>query len=304
MSSQRARVPNSPLHPLLQPLLHPIRASSGKPRPFLALLGPGLIMLACALAASLVPVAPARAALFGDDEARKAILELRDNLAESERKQNERMDALAKRLDEIANRLDALQHGMSEAADKSDATNLDVAKLRGATEQLANDVANTQKRERELYADLDQRMRKLEPAVITVDGRSGQVDREEQMAYDAAMAQFRANDYRSAAHALNAFVARYPQSVYTPAAQFWLGSSYYAIKDFPSAISAQQNLIERFPDSPRIPEALLNIAASQVELNDRKNARATLNRIVNDYPDSEAAKLAHDRLAGMPKDKK
>jgi tetratricopeptide (TPR) repeat protein len=82
------------------------------------------------------------------------------------------------------------------------------------------------------------------------------------------------------------------------------GSSFYAIKDFPSAISAQQTLIERFPDSPRIPEALLNIAASQVELNDRKSARATLNRIVNDYPDSEAAKLAHDRLAGMPKDKK
>ncbi len=267
----------------------------------LASLGLALATAMSTLVLALAPVTPARAALFGDDEARKAILELRDNLAESERKQNERMDAITKRLDEIANRIDALQHGMSEAADKSDAMNLDVAKLRGATEQLANDVANTQKRERELYADLDQRMRKLEPAVITVDGRSAQVDREEQMAYDAAMSQFRANDYRSAVHALNAFVARYPQSVYTPAAQFWLGSSYYAIKDFPSAISAQQTLIERFPDSPRVPEALLNIAASQVELNDRKSARATLTRIVNDYPDAEAAKLAHDRLAGMPK---
>lgn len=248
--------------------------------------------------------APARAALFGDDEARKAILELRDNLAESNRKQ----DDLAKRIEALENRIAAIQNGQSEAANQRDATMLELAKLRGVTEQLANDVAIAQKREHELYADLDQRMRKLEPTAITVDGRSVQVDREEQMAYDAAMAQFRASDFRSSISALQAFVARYPQSVYAPAAQFWLGSSYYAVKEFNSAVAAQQSLIERFPDSPRVPEALLNIAASQVELNDRKSARSTLTRITHDFPDSDAAKLARDRLAalqaGTGKDKK
>jgi tol-pal system protein YbgF len=252
--------------------------------------------------------APARAALFGDDEARKAILELRDGLTESNRQQQQNLDALSRRIEQLENRVDALQHGLSESAARSDAADLAIAKLRGATEQLANDVANAQKREHDLYADLDQRMRKLEPTAITVDGHSAQVDREEQQAYDAAIAQFRGNDYRGAINALNAFTARYPQSVYTAVAQFWLGSSYYAVKDFPASIAAQQALVERFPDSPRVPEALLNIAASQVELNDRKSARATLMRITNDYPDSEAAKLAHDRLTSMPaakdKDKK
>lgn len=254
----------------------------------------------------LPPLAPARAALFGDDEARKAILELRDSLTESNRQQRESMDALTKRIEQIENRIDAIQHGLSESAARSDATDLAIAKLRGVTEQLANDVATAQKREHDLYADLDQRMRKLEPTAITVDGHSAQVDREEQMAYDAAIAQFRASDFRGAINALNAFVARHPQSVYAAPAQFWLGSSYYAVKDFASAIAAQQTLIERFPDSPRLPEALLNIAASQVELNDRKSARATLVRITNDYPNSEAGKLARDRLAAMPasKDKK
>lgn len=258
------------------------------------------IRAACAAIAALAVLAPARATLFGDDEARKAILELRDNLAASERRQNERLDELTKRIEQIENRIEAVQRGLSASADRSDATSMDIAKLRGTTEQLANDVANVQKRQRDIYADLDQRLRKLEPAAVTVDGRNVVVDRDEQQAYDSAMAQFRANDFRSSIQALGAFVARYPQSVYAPAAQFWLGSSYYAVKDFPAAIGAQQNLIERFPDSPRVPEALLNIAASQVELNDRKNARTTLARIVKDYPDSDAAKLAHDRLASMP----
>jgi tol-pal system protein YbgF len=252
----------------------------------------------------LAPLAPAHAGLFTDDEARKAILELRDTIAASDQQQKERLDAMEKRLAEIENRIEAVQHGQIASAEKGDAMSLDIDTLRGTTEKLAKDVANTQKNGHDLYADLDARLRKLEPTAITVDGHNAEVARDEQMAYDTAMAQFRANDFRSAINALGAFVARYPQSVYTAAAQFWLGSSYYAVKDFPNAILAQQTLIEHFPDSPRVPEALLNIAASQMDSNDRKGAKATLARIVKDYPDSEAAKLAKDRLASLtPADK-
>ena len=253
--------------------------------------------------ALLAPLGPAHAGIFSDDEARKAILELRDTIAANDKQQQERIDALAKRIDELENRIDAVQHGQSASADKNDATVLEIARLRGVSEQLANDVANAQKREHDLYQDLDQRLHKLEPTAVTVDGHNGEVNREEQLAYDTAMGQFRANDFRSAINALGAFVARYPQSVYTAPAQFWLGSSYYAVKDFPSAIAAQQALIEHFPDSPRVPEALLNIASSQMDMNDRKSARTTLNRIVKDYPDSEAAKLAQERLTALPPDK-
>jgi tol-pal system protein YbgF len=255
------------------------------------------------LMALLAPLAPAQAGLFSDDEARKAILELRDTIAKNAQEQKERLDAMEKRVAEMETRIEAVQNGQIASAEKSDAVALQTDKLRGATEKLANDLANTQKNSHDLYADLDQRLRKLEPEVVTVDGRSAQVGRDEQMAYDTAMAQFRANDFRSAINALAAFIARYPQSAYTPAAQFWLGSSYYAVKDFPSAIAAQQALIEHFPDSARIPEALLNIAASQMDSNDRKNARATLTRITRDYPDTDAAKLAQDRLSALPADK-
>jgi tol-pal system protein YbgF len=243
--------------------------------------------------------APAHAALFSDDEARKAIIELRDTITESNRQEKERLDAMSKRIDELANRIDAMQNGQLTAADRLDASNQAIAQLRGATEQLSNDLGNAQKREHDRYADLDTRLRKLEPADITIDGRAAQVGRDEQAAYDAAVGQFRSNDFRNAINAFSAFVARYPQSVYAPAAQFWLGSSYYAVKEFTAAVTAQLYLLEHFPDSPRIPDALLNIASSQVELNDRKSARNTLGRIVKDFPNTEQARLAQDRLSTL-----
>jgi tol-pal system protein YbgF len=255
--------------------------------------------LACTLAAAGLLCAPARASIFSDDEARKAILELRDTLTEYDHQQKERLDALTQRIDDLANRVEGLQHGMLEATDRTDAAKEEIAKIRGATEELHNEVLNEQKRERERYADLDARLHKLEPSEVSVDGKSVQVAREEQSAYDAAMAEFRANEFRSAIHGLEGFLARYPQSPYAPTAQYWLGSSYYAVKDFSAAVAAQSALVEHFPDSPHVPEALLNLAASQVELNDRKGARATLGRIVKDFPDSDQAKLAKDRLAAL-----
>ncbi|MEF9944657.1 MAG: tol-pal system protein YbgF, partial [Burkholderiaceae bacterium] len=149
---------------------------------------------------------------------------------------------------------------------------------------------------RDLYGDLDARLRKFEPQSVTVDGQTGQVERAEQAAYDAALEQFRAGDFKAAIDGFRNLLARWPASVYAPSATYWLGSAYYASRDYKSAIAAQQQLVDRFKTSPRVPEALLSMAASQIESKDKKGAAATLNRVTKEYPDTEAAKLARDRL--------
>ncbi len=252
------------------------------------------------LAAALMLGAAAPSyALFGDEEARKAIVDLREQVAQLQKDHAARIDELSHRIDRIDNLLQAIQRGQLESGGQFDQLHQELAKLRGMIEQVTNDVATLQKRDRDLYSDLDARIKKLEPTAVTVDGKSVQIDRDEQAAYDSAMALFKASDFRTAAGGLSAFLARYPQSAYAPSAQFWLGSSYYAIKDYRAAIAAQQSLLDRFPDSPRAPDALLNIAASQIELNDKKSARATLNKVISDFPDSDAAKLAKERLASL-----
>lgn len=242
-------------------------------------------------AAALTAAAPAHA-LFGDDEARKAILDLRKKVDEQNQALAQKDAELAARLE----RLEAANRAQLEFANTLDALRREIAQLRGQVEQIAHEVATLQRRNRDLYGDLDARLKKLEPMTVTVEGKQAVVERGEQAAYDAALAQFRASDFKGAIASLQTFLARYPQSAYAASAQYWLGSSHFALNDYKAAIAALQVIPERYRDSPRTPEALLTIAKSQIELNDRKSARSTLNRIITEYPETEAAKLAKERL--------
>jgi tol-pal system protein YbgF len=235
--------------------------------------------------------APAHA-LFGDDEARKAILELRARVAEMENRLRDKDAELAKRIEQ----LEAASRAQLEFANTVDAQRREVATLRGQVETLTNEVTTLQKRNRDLYADLDGRLKAFEPLATTVDGKPATVDRAEQAAYDAALGQFRSGDFRASAGSLQAFLAKWPKSAHAASANYWLGNSLYGMKDYKGAIAAQQVVVERFPESPRAPDALLNIAASQVELKDTARARTALTKILSDYPGTEAAKVADERL--------
>jgi tol-pal system protein YbgF len=238
---------------------------------------------ACLAAASLAPL-PAHA-LFGDDEARKAIIDLRTKF-EAFQKEN------AAHLDNKAS-----QKSVLDLANQNEQLRQEVAKLRGQIEVLSNELANAQQRQKDFYVDLDNRLRKMEPQRVTVDGKEISVDPAEQKSYDAAVAAFNGGDYKAAATALADFVRRYPQSGYVANAQYMLGNSYYALRDYRNAIAAQQAIVKNFPDHPKAPDALLNIATSQLELKDRAATKKTLESLVAKYPDTPAAKTAKERLA-------
>lgn len=227
---------------------------------------------------------PAQAQLFADDDARKAIIELRGRVAALQT--------------ELTARVDAAQRSQLEMANQNELLRQEIAKLRGQVEALTNEVTTLQRRNRDLYADLDARLKKFEPSQVTVDGRAATVERTEQAAYDAALAQFRAGDFRSAVPSFQQFVSRYPASAYVPAAQYFIGSSYFALKDYKASIAANQIVADRYKDSPRAPEALLSIADSQLQMGDKRGANRTLSRVIQEYPSSDAAIIARERLPG------
>lgn len=231
---------------------------------------------------SFVPL-HAQAQLFSDDEARRAILELRA-------------------------RLNNMQSEINAKADKTNSLDLnnqneqlrqEIARLRGQVELLTNELANTQKRQKDFYVDLDNRLRKLEPQMVVVDGKEGMVEQAEQRAYDAALAYFKAGDYRNAGASFFDFTRRYPQSVLAPSAQYWLGNTYYAQRDYRNAINAQQVVVKNYPDSPKAADAMLNIASCQMELKERAAAKKTLETLIAQYPESPAAQTAQERLAAL-----
>jgi tol-pal system protein YbgF len=229
----------------------------------------------------------AHAGLFDDDEARKAILDIRSRIEAVQRDMNSRLDAKADKT------------GTLDMVTQNEQLQQEIAKLRGQVEVLTNELANTQQRQKDFYVDLDNRLRKMEPQKITVDGKETSIEPGEQKAYDAALAFFKAGDYRNAGASFYDFLRRYPQSGYAASAQYWLGNTYYAQRDYRNAISAQQAVVKNYPDNPKAADALLNIASCYTELKDKTSARKTLEILVAQYGESSAAQMAKERLAAL-----
>lgn len=245
---------------------------------------------ACVAACTLAPFA-AHAQLFSDDEARRAIIQLRERVTTVQNELNTKLE------NELRGKMD--RTGSLELHNQIESLKQDISRLRGQVEVLGNELANAQKRQNDFYADLDTRLRKIEPQKVVVDGQELSVQQVEQRAYEAALAYFRESDYRNAAAAFYDFTMRYPQSQLTPAAQYWLGNTYYAQRDYKNAIAAHKIVLDRFPRDSRAPEALLNIASCHIELKDRAAAKTALESLVASYPDSPAATTARERLANL-----
>jgi tol-pal system protein YbgF len=260
-----------------------------------------------ALFALAFVTSPARAALFDDDEARK------------------RIELVRQRVDQIEQRLSSLEatlksQGLVDLLHDVEQLKADVATLRGQQEVLTYELEQAQKRSRDLYLDLDGRLRKLEaaaggaaaapssdagaagPGAGSLPGQpvrppGGAADLAgEQRAYDAALDQFKSGSYTAAAASFQSFVRNYPKSPLAPSAVYWQGNAQYAQRDFRGAIATQRQLLSTYPDSQKVPDALLNIASCQSELGENTAARRTLEDLVARFPSSEAAGKAKQRL--------
>ncbi len=226
-----------------------------------------------------------QAGLFEDDEARRAILDLRQKLeaTQSALKSQASDNAQLRRiLVELQGQLDSLQ--------------ADLNKSRGAQEQLARDVSELQLRQRDAQTGIDERLRRFEPVTVKVDGREFQVEQSEKRDYDSAMDVFRKGDFAAAQSSLQRFVQRYPQTGYLPSALFWLGNASYAVKDYKASLAQFRQMLTLSPDHARAPEAMLAVSNVQIELKDTKAARKTLEDLIKAHPQSDAAQAAKDRL--------
>jgi tol-pal system protein YbgF len=271
------------------------------------------VVLSLVVAAQLA-IAPAHAALFDDDEARKRIELLKGRVDQLESSLSARLGTLEATVK---------SQGLVELLHDLEQIKADIAKLRGQYEVLTYELEQAQKRQRDLYLDLDGRLRKLEGAAAanappaTSDSAAASTSggappaatpsrtppvaadlAGEQRAYDAALDQFKSGNYAAAVASFQGFARTYPKSPLAPSAMYWAGNAQYALRDFRSAIATQRQLISTYPDSQKVPDAMLNIASCQLELGDAGGVRRTLEDLVAKYPNSEAGGKARQRLSG------
>ncbi len=275
-----------------------------------------------ALVAMACLAAPhAGAALFEDDDARKAILELRQRVeaqrralesgisdamaanAAEQRRQIEEQRRQMEELRRINEELGALmRRSLLELANQIDALRGEIARLRGQDEQLARDVADVQRRQKDLAeasGRVDERLRRMEPLKVSVDGKEFSADAAEKAEFEAALAAFRKGDFPLAQTAFSDFLRRYGSSGYRPNALYWLGNAQYAVRDYKDAIVSFRAFLSAAPEHARAPDALLSVANCQIELKDVRAARKTLGDVGALYAQSEAAQAAKERLARL-----
>lgn len=249
----------------------------------------------CTLALFCVCVPASHAALFEDSEARRAILELRQRI-DTLQNTNQRAGDDLRRSGEDTTQL---RRSLLDLQTQIEAQRAETAKLHGQNEQLMRDVAELQRRQKDISQGVDERLRQIEPLKVTLDGQEFQADPAEKRDFEAALAIFRAGKFADAKTAFTEFMKQYPRSGYLTSAQFWIGNAQYATRDYKEAIRNFKALLTASPTHARAPEAALSIANCQMELKETKGARKTLEDLVRAYPQSEAALAAKERLSNM-----
>jgi len=213
-------------------------------------------------------------AIFSDDEARKAILEMRKSVQAS---QGAILD--------LQNQIEKLRTENTQ--------------LRGQIESLQKQTDDLTKNQKTYYQDLDNRLTRFEPQTIEVEGLTGVVQAGERSAYEEALNAFQNNQVKKADSDLTAFIRKYPSSPYLPLALFWSGNTKYALKDYNGSINQLQTLITRFPGHQRVPAAMLTLGNANLESGKKAVAKKVLSDLIAKYPDSDAAKEAKPIVANI-----
>jgi tol-pal system protein YbgF len=117
--------------------------------------------------------------------------------------------------------------------------------------------------------------------------------------YNAAFSLLRQARYEDAEQALRGFVQRYPKDSLAPAAQYWLGETFYVRKDYAGAAAAFADGYEKYPKSPKGPDFLLKLGMSLANAGQKDNACRAYQRLDRDYP--QAASEIRDRSGAEKK---
>ncbi|SCX48623.1 tol-pal system protein YbgF [Variovorax sp. EL159] len=244
------------------------------------------VLRGAALAAALLCVSVgSQAALFEDDEARKAILDLR-----------QRVETMRQQTDQrLTDENGQLRRSLLDLQSQIEQMRGDLARMTGQNEQLTRTLSEMQSRQ----TTIDDKLKQTEPSKVSVDGREFNADPKEKADFDAALGVFRAGQFAQAQTAFAEFVKRYPQSGYNASALFWLGNAQYATRNYNEAIANFRSMLSLAPDHAKAPEAVLSIANCQIELKDTRAARRTLEDLTKAYPQSEAAQAGRERLSRL-----
>jgi len=209
----------------------------------------------------------------------------------------------------------------------------ELTELRELVENQENQFSMIKQRQRNLYQDMDRRLRDLEvgagnnsastyvpsaspstPSNIPPPGnssvktsRSSTVvaaadDKNGKQTYSRIYKTLKEGNYQQAIIDFNQFIKKYPDSSYTDNAYFWLGQAYYLSRNNKKALTAFQKIVADFSDGNKVKDAKLKIGYTYFAMKDWASAKIALEKVIADYPDDKVAANAKQRLQRMQRE--
>lgn len=227
------------------------------------------------------------AALFGDDEAREQIKVLRKQVSE--------MEARIAKMEQALN-----SQALLELYAQVETLGLEVGKLNGQIEMLSNDNTLLQKRQRDFYIDLDNRLRDIEqPANKRAPSSTPPKGSPHSMAAPPSTESAAAPPAAVTTPETEETVATTVQSdagsvlastLVPPGAEennaYKEAFNFFKNGDYASAIGRFENFLENYPQSNLAPGAAYWIGNARYALRDYQMAIDAQRKLINKYPDS------------------
>jgi tol-pal system protein YbgF len=247
---------------------------------------------------------------------------------------------LEARIEQLERKLDS--RSLMDMLNQVTTLQQEVQQLRGDIEVQNHTLESLQKRQRDLYLDIDRRLHRLEaggvegqataPLFAAPGGEEAAAvppapaamppapaaaapaapiapaaeptlsPADQRKAYDQALELLKEGRYNDAATAFQNFLQQYPDSSYADNAQYWLGEVYYVTRQFQPALTEFDKVLTVYPGSAKAADAKLKMGYIQYELKDWGKARGLLSDVVKAYPGSTSARLAQERLDRMQKE--
>ena len=261
-------------------------------------------------------------ALFEDEEARKKINAMQDQLNNIEKTLQFKINQkFSKNLSKYSSELNEL-HDI-------------ISKLIGDVEVLQFELKNSKERHKVLYQELNDRILKFESVIEEKNKNIPQeisneiLDKSPQAEiqlkpeerikekkengdlaplvdkniefdeYAEANLLVKATRYKEAFEALDKFIVTYPNSYLLAEAKYNLGYSQWALKNYNAAIKTYSKIIQLHPDSEIIPDVIYGIANCEIQLTRITKAKRTLRKLISKYPQAEIIEKAKKRLKAL-----
>jgi len=213
-------------------------------------------------------------------------------------------------------------------------------RLNGDAEVQTHEIEGIKKRQRDVYLDVDSRLRNIEkalvakeivladpgtekkpispvpPSSLTVPAPSStpvQMDAplpvtkasdipREQIMYQRALDALKAGRSEQAITDFQGFLSHYPKSEFAGNAHYWLGEANYTARRYEIAVTHFKKVTDAYPGSTKLTDSMLKLGFAYYELGDREQARKILSDVVTRYPNTRAAQLANERLQKIKND--